>query len=39
MSQIGWILFTAACAAGLLIMIPFMICEMGREAQKNGMEQ
>lgn len=38
MSQIGWILFTAACAVGLVIMVPFMMLEVSNEVRRDGME-
>ena len=38
MGQIGWILFTAACAVGLVIMVPFMMLEVSNEVRNNGVE-
>ena len=38
MGQIGWILFTAACAVGLVIMVPFMMLEVGNEVRNHGVE-
>lgn len=38
MGQIGWILFTAACAVGLVIMVPFMMFEVSNEVRNNGVE-
>lgn len=39
MSQIVWIAFTAVCAVGLAVMIPFLIVEMSMEAQRDAMEK
>jgi hypothetical protein len=34
MENLFWIAFTALCALGLVVMIPFMLIEFGREGQK-----
>lgn len=39
MSQNAWIAFTVVCAVGLAVMIPFLIVEMSREAQRDAMEK
>jgi hypothetical protein len=39
MNQIFWIAFTALCGVGLVVMLPFMICEMGREANRDAVEK